>query len=151
MKTFLFYASLFLGSALFGQDNGTLSGQVRDTTNEEPLAFASVVLKTQEETVVGVDFKHQKAFVDRTASSPGMNHEKFPGIDGVPFEPGIAEVRLDIFADHSVVEVFIQEGQFVITNMVFPSAESDAIELFAEGGEAEFVDLEIHTIKSTWR
>lgn len=53
MKTLLFYASLFVGSALFGQDNGTLSGQVRDTTNEEPLAFASVVLKTQEETVVG--------------------------------------------------------------------------------------------------
>ncbi len=41
-----------MGSTLFGQFNGTISGKVLDEGNNQPLAFASVVLKTQEETVI---------------------------------------------------------------------------------------------------
>ncbi len=41
-----------MGSALFGQFNGTIFGKVLDEGNNQPLAFASVVLKTQEETVI---------------------------------------------------------------------------------------------------
>ncbi|WP_420601740.1 TonB-dependent receptor domain-containing protein [Flagellimonas sp.] len=52
MRKTLFYASLLIGGTLFGQLNGTISGQVLDQGNNQPLAFASVVLKTQEEAII---------------------------------------------------------------------------------------------------
>jgi hypothetical protein len=45
--------------------------------------------------------------------------------------------------------VFADEGQTVITDQVFPSADSDGVELFAEGGSATLDSLKVRHLRSS--
>jgi levanase len=49
------------------------------------------------------------------------------------------------------VEVFADEGQTVITDQIFPSASSDGVALFADGGTARLDSLKIRRLRSSWR
>ncbi|MFX3623244.1 MAG: GH32 C-terminal domain-containing protein [Ectobacillus sp.] len=46
-----------------------------------------------------------------------------------------------IFADRSIVEIFIQDGEAVFTSRVFPLAESAGIKLFSDGQMKYSYDL----------
>jgi fructan beta-fructosidase len=39
----------------------------------------------------------------------------------------------------------------VITDQVFPGADSDGVELFAEGGRARLDSLKVRHLRSSWR
>ena len=103
------------------------------------------------ETIIGVDFKKGEVYVNRQNSSSTVFNGKFPSRDSVAFDNSSGEVLLDIFVDHSIIEVFINDGECVLTSLVFPDEKSDAIKLFAENGEAIFEKIEIRTVKSIWK
>ena len=64
-------------------------------------------------------------------------HPQFASVSHAPLRlPQSGKLRLRILVDHSSVEVFADKGQRVITDQVFPSATSDGVQLFAEGGRA---------------
>ena len=74
----------------------------------------------------------------------------FPGVQRAPLTARHGKVRLRILVDWSSVEVFADRGQTVITDQIFPSATSDGIELFAEGGSATLDSLKIRPLRSSW-
>ena len=41
-------------------------------------------------------------------------------------------------------------GRRVITDQVFPSADSDGVELFADGGSATLDSLKVRHLRSSW-
>ena len=45
-------------------------------------------------------------------------------------------VRLEVVVDESSVEVFVGDGEVVLTDQVFPGAASDGLAVFADGGTA---------------
>ena len=57
--------------------------------------------------------------------------------------------RLKIFVDHSVVEVFANDGLTVLTDRVFPSPTSDKVAL--SGGASDRVTLTIWKMNSAWK
>jgi sucrose-6-phosphate hydrolase SacC (GH32 family) len=105
---------------------------------------------TKEETVVGVDGDGGRVFVDRTQSGNVSFHPVFAAIHDAPLAPRDGRVKLHIFVDACSIEVFVNDGEVVITDLVFPSAHSRAVEFFGQGKAAGIRSLDVWTLKSAW-
>jgi len=110
------------------------------------------VLKgAKEETVIGVDRDRGQVFVDRTRSGNVNFNPQFSGVHVAPL-PGIAgQVKLHIFVDASSVEVFVNDGERMFTDLVFPSADSRGVEFFQSENGANISSVQVWTLKSVWK
>ena len=61
-------------------------------------------------------------------------------------QEGKKTFHLDIFADKSSIELFVDGGRIAMTNLVFPVAPSENVKLYSQGGKAEFQNMKIHTL-----
>lgn len=77
---------------------------------------------------------------DRNKQIVSLNRENFKDAFGgefgfvrsASFEIG-DEVNIQVFVDHSIAEIFINDGEVVFTTRVFPKKESTGIKLFSDG------------------
>ena len=92
-----------------------------------------------------------EVYVDRTRSGESGFSRDFPGIQRAPLAARNGKVHLHILVDWSSVEVFADTGQTVITDQIFPAANSDGLQLFAEGGHAALERLRVWRMRSIWR
>ncbi len=104
-----------------------------------------------QETVIGYDFKAGQVFVDRSRSGNTDFHQAFAGRHAGPLAVSAdGEIRLHVFVDESSVEVFGNDGETVITDLVFPDAGSD-VEIYAVDGTCQLKSLQIFRLKSAVR
>jgi levanase len=103
-----------------------------------------------EETVIGYDAQAGEVYVDRTRSGRVDFSRDFPGVQRAPLAARHGKVHLRILVDWSSVEVFADRGQTVITDQIFPSATSDGVQLFADGGTARLDSIKIRRLRSSW-
>ena len=59
-------------------------------------------------------------------------------------------LRLHLFLDHSVMELFIQDGSAAVTRVDYPPEDGVAVTLFAHGGSVCAVSLDAWEIASVW-
>ncbi|MFW5726225.1 MAG: glycoside hydrolase family 32 protein, partial [bacterium] len=114
--------------------------------------FGVKVFKDEEqETVVGYDVATQQLFMDRTQSGDTSFHEDFADrtVAIMPADDGI--VKMHIFIDHSVVEVFGNDGYVAMTNRVFPDSTQNAVEVYSVGGKVRLKSLNIWEMESIWQ
>ncbi len=84
--------------------------------------FAIALLQNGEEkSVLSYDAATEKLSFDRTKSGNVGFDEKFSSVESMTVSPKNGELRLNIIVDHSVVEVFANGGEKVMTNLVFPT------------------------------
>ncbi|MGA4718427.1 glycoside hydrolase family 32 protein [Fictibacillus nanhaiensis] len=76
---------------------------------------------------------------DRKKQIVSLNREKFDAAFGGDFgyvrssEVGIGDsVKVHVFVDHSIAEIFINDGEVVFTTRVFPKKESKGIKVFSD-------------------
>jgi fructan beta-fructosidase len=107
----------------------------------------------QEETRVGYDVGAGtgEAFIDRTHSGRTDFSPKFAArhSGSLPLDHG--RVTLHVFVDRSSVEAFGNDGRLSITDQIFPGAGSDGIGLYAKGGDAKLISLDMWPLKSIWK
>jgi sucrose-6-phosphate hydrolase SacC (GH32 family) len=104
-----------------------------------------------EETVIGYDNDAREVYVDRRQSGDASFHPQFASVSHAPLRlPQSGKLKLRVLVDHSSVEVFADKGQRVLTDQVFPSASSDGVQLFAEGGRATVDSLNMWQMESIW-
>jgi sucrose-6-phosphate hydrolase SacC (GH32 family) len=53
---------------------------------------------------------------------------------------------IEILLDRSVVEVFVNEGEFAFSNLIFPKSQSQDVEIF---GLEEQIEVFDHELKKT--
>jgi fructan beta-fructosidase len=105
-----------------------------------------------EETVIGVDTKQSKLFVDRTRSGDISFDERFPSRDAGPIGlAGRKSVRIHLFVDSSSVEVFGNDGEIVLSETIFPKPSSDGIELYSSHGRARILKMDVWNLKSAYQ
>ncbi|GAA4058734.1 GH32 C-terminal domain-containing protein [Amphibacillus indicireducens] len=111
----------------------------------------------KEETVVGVDLKSNTVYLDRTDAGldqlidrDGNTHQFGKRFDA-ELNPNSNEIIIRGFVDESSVELFINDGEIVFTNLIYSEPTSNGIELFAVGGELEVESLKLHHLSSVWR
>jgi sucrose-6-phosphate hydrolase SacC (GH32 family) len=101
-----------------------------------------------EETVIGVDTRAGRLFVDRTRSGQVGPQPELTGRQTVPLSIDNGRVRLHIFVDWSSIEVLAGAGETVITDQIFASPHSKGVALYARGGAARLVSLDAWPLRS---
>ena len=102
-----------------------------------------------EETVLGFTPETKEVFVDRTRSGEVSFAPEFPG-PVKAFLQQNSRVKLHIFLDRSSVEVFVNDGEVVLTDRIYPSPGSDGIELYSSEGRGKVLSLSIWKLSSIW-
>ena len=59
-------------------------------------------------------------------------------------------MRIHLFLDKSVMELFVDHGRQCVTRVVYPEADDVGVAAFAEGGSAELVTLQAWPLRSIW-
>lgn len=104
-----------------------------------------------EETLVGYDAVDGTVFVDRTNSGEDDFHEDFAQRNDAPARLIEGKIKLHVFVDWSSIEVFVNDGEAVITNRIFPNPESQGIQVYSEDGNASINKLEFWSLRSIWK
>lgn len=103
----------------------------------------------EEETLVGYDRIAKQLYIDtaRSSNNPATDRKRAGGILGLAKGQSL---KLDIFLDRSVVEVFANR-QACITGRIYPSlSNSLGVDLFATGGSTRLISLDLWEMKPIW-
>ncbi|MCX6997351.1 MAG: glycoside hydrolase family 32 protein [Kiritimatiellaeota bacterium] len=70
----------------------------------------------------------------------------------VPLKPAAERptLKLHVFLDRSVLEVFINDGQAAVTRVEYPDEDDLAVGVFAENGKATLKSLDVWRMKAIW-
>lgn len=104
-----------------------------------------------EATVLRVDVPNEELTLDRTRSGQVDFHDHFPGAYTAPIRLINGELKLRVFIDVSSVEVFVNDGETVMTSLIFPKPESQGIELRMIEGESTAYEIDVWKLRSAWR
>jgi sucrose-6-phosphate hydrolase SacC (GH32 family) len=74
----------------------------------------------------------------------------FYGVHSAPLTLRDGALNLRILVDNSIVEVFAEDGERVLTDLVYPATGSNDLKLLAEGGTAALDVIRVHQMRSTW-
>lgn len=126
----------------------------------------------EEKTVISLDKKKGQVLLDRRRSGQTQFSDAFSGVDTIKLAAlstspisgensstqGPAEqfhfrnaeqIHFRILADQCLVEIFVNGGEYVLTDLVFPKGQQGGIEFFSKGGMALFSNIIIRKIAKT--
>jgi fructan beta-fructosidase len=95
------------------------------------------------ETVVYYDKSDNSIKIDRTKSGKTDFSDKFASVESVKLADDKSDIPVRILTDKNVVEVYVNNGMQVMTDLVFPLSETVTTELFSEGGTTTFKNVRI--------
>ncbi len=101
-------------------------------------------------TLIGFDREKQQLFVDRTHSGNTGFSKDFPARTTAPLHPDGDRLRFHVLVDRSSIEVFAQDGQVAMTNLVFPPPGPRRIEFHTDGRHAGAVKTDFWTLGTIW-
>jgi len=102
--------------------------------------------------VIGYNASSQKLFVDRSRCINDSFNKEFASLSHfeTSLTPVNEKIKLHIFLDHSIVEVFANDGAAVMTAQIFPDENDNGVELFSDGGTTRFDRVRLWKMKSAW-
>jgi sucrose-6-phosphate hydrolase SacC (GH32 family) len=85
-----------------------------------------------EETVVGIDLAKGQIFVDRSRSGRTDWSPDFSGRVSAPLRHAQADsISIEIVVDNNSIEVFAEDGETVLTSLIYPAAASQGLAFYA--------------------
>jgi len=113
----------------------------------------------EEETLIGYDPQSRQVFIDRAQSSlfaGAQNGEPIPALATSLRQGGVLELapgetlRLRIFCDRSIIEIFAND-RLSLTSRIYPGSPAAlGVKLFATGGPATVTAVHAWQMKSIW-
>ena len=94
-------------------------------------------------TRIGIRPVEGTLVIDRRDSGQTSFHETFASIDAAPIREIEGSYKLTIFVDRCSVEVFAQDGQVTMTELIFPAPTSIDMALYSIGGTAIVNSLDV--------
>jgi fructan beta-fructosidase len=104
-----------------------------------------------QQTSVFYDTEQSKIFVDRTHAGNMFFSTLLPTVSSGELKPVKNKIKMHIFVDNSSVEVFGNDGELVITSLIFPDPTSNGLELFSQGGNVKITNMQIYKLNSSWK
>jgi sucrose-6-phosphate hydrolase SacC (GH32 family) len=120
-----------------------------ESSGSEPCGIKVLASET-EATVIELHRERMQVSVNRTQSGNVGFHPQFTGTHAAPWTATTGKVKLHIFVDACSVEVFVNDGEQVFTDLVFPSAVSRGVEVFGPATGTKIRALETWALKSVW-
>jgi fructan beta-fructosidase len=113
----------------------------------EPNPNTTFHLKLQtgatEETTLRADVPNRKLTLDRTRSGNVGFHNRFAGTASARLRLIEGRLKLRLFVDASSIEVFINDGEAVVTSLILPSAGDRRLDLRVVQGEVRRTNLRV--------
>lgn len=81
----------------------------------------------REQSRLIIDRDKGQVLFDRNKSGLVKFSEKFTGIQRAPFNNKKNQLKLELYIDNSSIEIFINEGELVFTNQVFPTQKNQEL------------------------
>jgi fructan beta-fructosidase len=103
-----------------------------------------------EEVVIGVTAEPLELFVDRRRSRIAAFHETYPGRHAGPIRWRGDRLSVRVLFDRSVLEIFGNDGETVLTERVYPTQPFDRLEWLPEG-RAAIALARLWPLRSVWR
>lgn len=127
--------------------------QVSFSPNKTTVSGVHLAVGKENVFVIGYDAAKGKLFIDRSKSSNNDFNLNFSQLSRyeTSLKPINGKISLSIFFDNSIVEVFANGGQKVLTAQVFPNEDENGIELFSNAGTTIFDSVKFWKMKSTWK
>jgi fructan beta-fructosidase len=104
-----------------------------------------------QETTIGYDAAAKELFLDRIQAGDSSLDANFAERMAAPLEPKDGKIKLRVFVDDTTVEVFANDGEAVMSALVFPDPLSSGLELFADGAEVGLERAVYYPMRSVWR
>jgi sucrose-6-phosphate hydrolase SacC (GH32 family) len=106
----------------------------------------------EEQTSVVCDTVRGQLVVDRTRSGLAGFHRDFAGRYAAPLRLTDGRCNLRLLLDTSSLEVFAQDGETVLTDLIFPIGKTHTGSLVSLGEKAPTVKgIKLYRLKSTWK
>jgi fructan beta-fructosidase len=112
------------------------SADIRIDLTRGDWAEAGITLSNSagEAVAIGVAASPLELFVDRRKSRSGASfHKEYPGRHAAPVRWRNDRIELRVLFDRSVIEVFANDGESVITDRAYPTRPLDRIDLLPAG------------------
>ena len=87
--------------------------------------------------------------LDRTQSGQTSFAESFASVESAPVRLVDGQLTLRVLVDASSIEVFINEGERVISNLFFPDGPTTGLKVTATGGNAAIQNLTVWSLQPT--
>ena len=115
-----------------------------DPEDEEGVEFGIILESNKHEKLIAAfDTRTQQVFIARDSSGKIDFSEHFPGMHMAPYQVSKeGEIRFHAFVDLSSIELFVDQGALVITELCFPESGFEKIRLYSS--------KESVRLKSTW-
>lgn len=127
----------------------TLEIEIEIVPGTEGQAGVRVLMSKDEATAIGYDALKHELFVDRTHSGNIGFHPAFASVESVKLNPVEGRIKLHLFIDQSIVEVFANDGEQAISELIFPLGNEARVETFATDGNSSTI-LNAWEMKSVW-
>ena len=103
--------------------------------------------------IIGYTAANHKLFIDRSGCMNNSFNKNFADLSRYETSllPINGQIKLHIFFDNSIVEVFANDGAVVMTAQLFPDDTDNGIELFSDEGATKFESIKFWKIKSAWK
>jgi sucrose-6-phosphate hydrolase SacC (GH32 family) len=101
---------------------------------------------------IGYDAARQTLYMDRSHCANQAFNKNFAKLSRyeTPLALKNGVFKLHIFFDNSIIEVFANDGDAVMTMQVFPDEADNGAALFSNGGTATFSAVKIWKMNSAW-
>jgi fructan beta-fructosidase len=110
-----------------------------------------IVAGPGEETVITCDPVLAQLRLDRSRAGRTEFHKQFSGTHSAPLRITEGRVSLHLLLDTSSIEIFGNDGEAVLTDLILPNAGRRKLEIFAANKPPGVKDLHIWELNSAWR
>ncbi|MCB0838187.1 MAG: glycoside hydrolase family 32 protein [Bacteroidetes bacterium] len=117
--------------------------------NPEAKADFGIKLHNQlgQEVKIGYNPANEEFFVDRTNSGKKDFSDDFATYDKANFKAE-GKLKIHVFVDVASVEIFVNDGELVMTEIFFPDEDFNQLSLF--GKRAKLTQGNVYSLQSIW-
>ncbi len=100
---------------------------------------------------LGYDPAASRLFLDRRESGDVGFSPRFPAAGAAPLQVTGGRVRFHVFVDQSSIEVFVNDGEAVMTSLIFPDPEGREIHAFSDSAGCRLKRMKAWPLNSIWK
>ncbi len=101
---------------------------------------------------IGYDAVKHTVYIDRSKTTETTFNKNYSALNRfeTPVQLKNKKLQLHIFYDHSIAEIFINNGEAVLTAQLFSDDANNSIQLFSNSGTSNLIFLKLWEKKSVW-